>query len=163
MRFSKLMQRYSLYSYQPNFSATFLHEHSKRSIFNIHSEAQRKKLRDISYDDMGMRINICRVFSNTTYPWSVAVYSYSSRSIMFFWAQKNEKARHWQKQSFCALFRSCKQHPSVTQNLPQTTFRSVIGDKRTRFSRNNSNINMHRSNRLLSCFRCLNGCLLCFR
>ena len=65
---------------------------------------------------------------------------------MFFWAQKNEKARHWQKQSFCALFRSCKQHPSVTQNLPQTTFRSNIGDKRTRFPRNNSNTVIHRSN-----------------
>ena len=63
----------------------------------------------------------------------------------------------------CCKFRSCKQHPSVTQNLPQTTFRSVIGDKRTRFLRNNGNINIHRSNRLLSCFRCLNGCLLCFR
>ena len=39
--------------------------------------------------------------------------------------------------------------------LLQTTFRSNIGDKRTRFPRDNSNANMHRSNRLLSCFRCL--------
>ena len=87
----------------------------------------------------------------------------SSFYLNFSSREKLQKRPALQKQSFCALFRSCKQHPSVTQNLPQTTFRSVIGDKRTRFSRNNGNINMHRSNRLLSCFRCLNGCLLCFR
>ena len=33
-----------------------------------HHRAQRKKLRDTSYDDMVMGINISRVFSNTTYP-----------------------------------------------------------------------------------------------
>ena len=60
--------------------------------------------------------------------------------------EKLQKRPALQKQSFCVLLRSCKQHPSVTQNLPQTTFRSVIGDKRTRFPRNNSNADIHRSN-----------------
>ena len=60
--------------------------------------------------------------------------------------EKLQKRPALQKQSFCVLFRSCMQHPSVTQNFPQTTFRSVIGDKRTRFSRNNGNAVIHRSN-----------------
>ena len=41
------------------------------SSFRAHQQkigAQRKKLRDISYDDMGMRINISLIFFNTTYP-----------------------------------------------------------------------------------------------
>ena len=56
-----------------------------------------------------------------------------------FVARKNQSARHKQKQSFCVLLTSRKRHSSVTQNLPQTTFRSNIGGKRTRFSRINSN------------------------
>ena len=40
---------------------------------------------------------------------------------------------------FCVLLTSRKRHSSVTQNLPQTTYRPNIGGKRTRFSRKNSN------------------------
>ena len=44
-------------------------------------------------------------------------------------------------------FRSCRRgEHSAGSCLPQTTFRSVIGDKRTRFPRHNNNANMHRSN-----------------
>ncbi|MBQ2808749.1 MAG: hypothetical protein IJF06_06580, partial [Bacteroidaceae bacterium] len=44
-------------------------------------------------------------------------------------------------------FRSCRRgEHSAGRCLPQTTFRSVIGDKRTRFPRDNSNADMHRSN-----------------
>ena len=43
-------------------------------------------------------------------------------------------------------FCSCRHgEHSAGRCLPQTTFRSAIGDKRTRFPRNNSNANMHRS------------------
>ena len=44
-------------------------------------------------------------------------------------------------------FRSCRygEH-SAGSCFSQTTFRSAIGDKRTRFPRNNNNANMHRSN-----------------
>ena len=65
---------------------------------------------------------------------------------MFFHRVKEPKRPALQKQSFCALFTSRKRHSSVAQNLPQTTFRSAIGDKRTRFPRHNNNANMHRSN-----------------
>ncbi|MBR6662369.1 MAG: hypothetical protein IKL34_03975, partial [Alistipes sp.] len=37
------------------------------------------------------------------------------------------------------LLMSRKRHPSFGCCLSQTAFRSTIGDKRTRFSRNNSN------------------------
>ncbi|MBQ2808289.1 MAG: hypothetical protein IJF06_04210, partial [Bacteroidaceae bacterium] len=44
-------------------------------------------------------------------------------------------------------FRSCRHgEHSAGSCLPQTTFHSVIGDKRTRFPRNDSNADMHRSN-----------------
>ena len=41
-------------------------------------------------------------------------------------------------QSFCALFTSRKRHSSVAQNLSQSTYRSTIGERTTRYSRNNS-------------------------
>jgi hypothetical protein len=44
------------------------------------------------------------------------------------------------------MLRSCKQHPSVGCCLSLTAYRSSIGGKRTRFSRNNSNAEKHRSN-----------------
>ena len=43
------------------------------------------------------------------------------------------------------LLTSRKRHPSVGCYLPQTAVRSSIGDKTTRFSRNNSIAYMHRS------------------
>lgn len=46
--------------------------------------AQRKKLRDTLNDDMVMGINISRVFSSTTYPWPVVVYSCRFRSVTYF-------------------------------------------------------------------------------
>ena len=60
-------------------------------------------------------------------------------SLTFHDWKVSKRSRHWQKQSFCVLLTSRKRHSSVTQNLPQTTFRSNIGGKRTRFSRINSN------------------------
>ena len=45
------------------------------------------------------------------------------------------------------LLTSRKRHPSVGCCLPQTAFRSSIGDKTTRFSRNNSNVHIHRSDK----------------
>ena len=47
--------------------------------------------------------------------------------------------------AFCS--RAAGRHPSVGCYLPQTAFRSSIGDKTTRFSRNNSIAYMHRSNK----------------
>ena len=44
------------------------------------------------------------------------------------------------------MLRSCKQHPSVGCCLPFTAYRTSIGGKWTRFSRNNNNAKMHRSN-----------------
>ena len=44
------------------------------------------------------------------------------------------------------MLRSCKQHPSVGCSLPLTAFRTSLGGKWTRFSRNNSNTKIHRSN-----------------
>ena len=44
------------------------------------------------------------------------------------------------------MLRSCKQHPSVGCCLSFTAFRSSIGGKRTRFSRKNKNVKIHRSN-----------------
>ena len=44
------------------------------------------------------------------------------------------------------MLRSCKQHPSVGCCLPFTAYRTSIGGKWTRFSRNNNNTKMHRSN-----------------
>ena len=44
------------------------------------------------------------------------------------------------------MLRSCKQHPSVGCCLSLTAYRASIGGKRTRFSRNNSNAEKHRSN-----------------
>ncbi len=41
-------------------------------------------------------------------------------------------------QSFCALFTSRKRHSSVAQNLSQSTCRSTIGERTTRYSLNNS-------------------------
>ena len=44
-------------------------------------------------------------------------------------------------------FRSCRYGEHSTGScFPQTTFRSVIGDKRTRFPRDNSNADIYRSN-----------------
>jgi hypothetical protein len=44
-------------------------------------------------------------------------------------------------------FRSCRYGEHSTGScFSQTTFRSVIGDKRTRFPRDNSNADIHRSN-----------------
>ena len=57
------------------------------------------------------------------------------------------------------LLTSRKRHPSFGCCLPQTTFRSIIGDKRTRFPRNNSN-KMNTAQTAFVLFRCLNGCLL---
>ncbi|MBQ2126356.1 MAG: hypothetical protein II198_01730, partial [Bacteroidaceae bacterium] len=45
------------------------------------------------------------------------------------------------------LLASRKRHPSAGCYLPQTAVRSSIGDKTTRFSRNNSIAYMHRSNK----------------
>ena len=44
------------------------------------------------------------------------------------------------------MLRSCKQHPSVGCCLPFTAYRTRIGGKWTRFSRNNNNTKIHRSN-----------------
>ena len=44
------------------------------------------------------------------------------------------------------MLRSCKQHPSVGCCLPFTAYRTSIGNKWTRFSRNNNNTKIHRSN-----------------
>ena len=44
------------------------------------------------------------------------------------------------------MLMSCKQHPSVGCCLPFTAYRTSIGGKWTRFSRNNNNTKMHRSN-----------------
>jgi hypothetical protein len=44
------------------------------------------------------------------------------------------------------MLRSCKQHPSAGCCLPFTAYRTSIGGKWTRFSRNNNNTKMHRSN-----------------
>ncbi|MBQ7947265.1 MAG: hypothetical protein IJ277_03750, partial [Bacteroidaceae bacterium] len=57
------------------------------------------------------------------------------------------------------LLTSRKRHPSFACCLAQTAFRSIIGDKRTRFSRNNSN-KMNTAQTAFVLFRCLNGCLL---
>ena len=60
-------------------------------------EAQRKKLRDASYVDIEMGIDICLVFFNTTYPWPVVVYSFGCRSCCTFWRKKYQKLRHSEK------------------------------------------------------------------
>ena len=59
------------------------------------------------------------------------------------------------------LLTSRKRHPSFACCLTQTAFRSTIGDKRTRFPRNNSN-KMNTAQTAFVLFRCLNGCLLWF-
>ena len=55
-----------------------------------------------------------------------------------FFKKRAQKTGTELKQSFCALFTSRKRHSSVAQNLSQTTFRSTIGERTTRYSRNNS-------------------------
>ena len=57
------------------------------------------------------------------------------------------------------LLTSRKRHPSFACCFTQTAFRSTIGDKRTRFPRNNSN-KMSTAQTAFVLFRCLNGCLL---
>ena len=101
----------------------------------------------------------------------VHLYFSSSLSFMFFWRPKERKApapaKHCLRRILAALvdksssklgilltgtrihnsllLTSRKRHPSVGCYLPQTAVRSSIGDKTTRFSRNNSIAYMHRS------------------
>ena len=65
--------------------------------------AQRKKLRDASYDEIEMGIDICLVFFNTTYPWPVVVYSFCRRSILTFRRAKSYKSARHCKNSHFAL------------------------------------------------------------
>ena len=76
----------------------------------------------------------------------VHLYFSSSLSFMFFWRPKERKAPAPAKSvitAFCSGVAG--RHPSVGCYLPQTAVRSSIGDKTTRFSRNNSIAYMHRS------------------
>ena len=54
-----------------------------------------------------------------------------------FFKKRAQKTGTELKQSFCALFTSRKRHSSVAQNLSQSTYRSTIGERTTRYSRNN--------------------------
>ena len=72
----------------------------------------------------------------------------SSLSIMSFGRPKGPKGPAPAKsviKAFCSGVAG--RHPSVGCYLPQTAVRSSIGDKTTRFSRNNSIVYMHRSNK----------------
>ena len=87
--------------------------------------------------------NHYRSFSTLT----VHLYSSSGLSLSTFCHSKSCKnTRHMQNQSQLPFLTSRKRHPSVGCYFPQTAFRSSIGDKTTRFSRNNSNAAMQRSN-----------------
>ena len=78
----------------------------------------------------------------------VHLYFSSSLSFIYFRRAKVAKRPSPAKSvitAFCS--RVAGRHPSVGRYLPQTAVRSSIGDKTTRFSRNNSIAYMHRSNK----------------
>ena len=92
--------------------------------------------------------------------WPVSLSLYLIYFYTFFHRVKEPKRPARAKISHNSLLlTSRKRHPSFACCLTQTAFRSTIGDKRTRFSRNNSN-KMNTAQTAFVLFRCLNGCLL---
>ena len=79
-------------------------------------------------------------------PYSCLVFFLLSFYHILFMTEKYAKGPGtWQK-TVATAFCSCRHgEHSAGCCLPQTTFRSNIGDKSTRFPRNNRNANMHRS------------------
>ena len=54
--------------------------------------------------------------------------------------EKDSTIREMSVRPIGGMLRSCKQHPSAGCCLPFTAYRTSIGGKRTRYSRNNSNV-----------------------
>ena len=100
----------------------------------------------------------CLLYS---FRWPVCLSLFNLISFISFLSLKKEQKRpaHAKISHNSLLLTSRKRHPSFACCLAQTAFRSTIGDKRTRFSRNNSN-RMNTAQTAFVLFRCLNGCLL---
>ena len=99
----------------------------------------------------------CLLYS---FRWPVSLSLFNPNSYTFFHRVKEPKRPARAKISHNSLLLTRrKRHPSFACCLTQTAFRSTIGDKRTRFPRNNSN-RMNTAQTAFVLFRCLNGCLL---
>ena len=99
----------------------------------------------------------CLLYS---FRWPASFSLYLTYFYTFFHRVKEPKRPARAKISHNSLLlTSRKRHPSFACCLAQTAIRSTIGNKRTRFPRNNSN-KMNTAQTAFVLFRCLNGCLL---